>query len=69
MLEAFARQSVAPQSLWGAVYEMTAFTRGVLGEERIAWLGALPLVVIHPPVAVVPRQARRCPALASCRCN
>ena len=53
ILEAFARQSAAPRSLWDAVYEMTAFTRGVLGEERIAWLGALPRVVIHPPVALV----------------
>jgi Calcineurin-like phosphoesterase superfamily domain len=52
-LEEFARQSPAPGSLWGAVREMTEFTREVLGEERIAWLGALPRVVIHPPVALV----------------
>jgi hypothetical protein len=32
---------------------MTAFTRDALGEERIAWLSALPPVVIHPPVALV----------------
>jgi predicted phosphodiesterase len=52
-LEEFARQSPAPRSLWDAVSEMTAFTREALGEERIAWLGALPHLVIHPPVALV----------------
>jgi predicted phosphodiesterase len=52
-LDAFARQSPAPRSLWDAVHEMTAFTREALGDERIAWLGALPRVVIHPPVALV----------------
>jgi predicted phosphodiesterase len=52
-LNAFASQSPAPPSLWDAVREMTAFTRDALGEARIAWLGALPPVVIHPPVALV----------------
>ena len=52
-LEQFARQSPAPPSLWDAVREMTAFTREALGEERIAWLGALPCVSIHPPMALV----------------
>jgi putative phosphoesterase len=52
-LDAFARQSPAPQALWDAVREMTAFTRGALGDERIAWLGALPPVVVHPSVALV----------------
>jgi putative phosphoesterase len=52
-LEEFAAQSPAPQSLWDAVREMTAFTRDALGEERIAWLGALPRVVVHPAVALV----------------
>lgn len=59
-LEEFAKQSPAPQSLWDAVREMTAFTRVALGEERIAWLGALPAAFIHPPVALVhasPRSA------------
>ena len=63
-LEEFARQSPAPRSLWDAVREMTAFTREALGEERIAWLGALPRVVIHPPVALVhasPASAWRSP--------
>jgi Icc-related predicted phosphoesterase len=52
-LEEFARQSRAPRSLWDAAREMTAFTREALGEERIAWLGALPRVVIQPPLALV----------------
>jgi len=59
-LEEFAARSPAPGSLWDAVREMTAFTRDVLGEERIGWLAALPRVVIHPPVALV----HACPASA-----
>ncbi len=63
-LEEFARQSPAPPSLWDAVHEMTAFTRETLGKERIAWLGALPRAIIHPPVALVhasPTSAWRSP--------
>jgi Calcineurin-like phosphoesterase superfamily domain len=63
-LEDFARQSSAPPSLWDGVREMTAFTREALGEERIAWLGALPNVIIHPPFALVhasPASAWRSP--------
>ena len=63
-LEEFAARSPVPQSLWEAVREMTAFTRETLGEERIAWLGALPRVLIHPPVALVhasPADAWRSP--------
>src|SRR5215471_592695 len=64
-LEAFASQSPAPRSLWDAVRETTTFTREALGEERIAWLGTLPRVVLHPPVALVhasPASAWRSPA-------
>jgi len=63
-LEEFARQSPAPPALWHAVREMTAFTRGALGAERIAWLSALPQIVIYPPVALVhadPTSAWRSP--------
>lgn len=63
-LEEFAAQSSAPRSLWDAVREMTAFTREALGEGRVAWLGALPRVLIHPPVALVhasPADAWRSP--------
>jgi predicted phosphodiesterase len=52
-LEQFAKQSSAPPSLWDAVREMSAFTREALSKDRIAWLAALPRVVIHPPVALV----------------
>src|SRR5262249_44960123 len=64
VLEAFAGQSPAPRSLWDAVHEMTAFAREALGGERIAWLGALPRAVIHPPIALVhasPASAWRSP--------
>jgi predicted phosphodiesterase len=67
-LQEFARQSPAPQSLWEAVREMTDFTRDALGEERIAWLGALPRVVIQPPVALVhasPTSAWRSPVVGA----
>jgi predicted phosphodiesterase len=63
-LEKFARQSSAPPSIWDAVREMTDFTREALGDERIVWLGALPRVVIHPPIALVhasPTSAWRSP--------
>jgi predicted phosphodiesterase len=52
-LEELARQSPSAKSLWDAVRQMTAFTRAALGDGRIAWLGALPRVVIRPPVALV----------------
>ena len=70
-LEEVARQSPPPASLWDAVREMTEFTREALGEERIAWLGALPSVVIHPPVAVVhasPASAWRSPFQSCSAC-
>ena len=63
-LEEFARHSSAPQSMWDAVRGMTAFARAALGEERIAWLGALPRVLMHPPIALVhasPASAWRSP--------
>jgi putative phosphoesterase len=52
-LEEFAGQSSAPPSLWAAVREMAAATREALGEERIAWLRALPLVQRHGPIVLV----------------
>jgi putative phosphoesterase len=52
-LEEFASQSSAPSSLWTAVREMSAATREALGEERIAWLRALPLVQRHDSIALV----------------
>jgi putative phosphoesterase len=52
-LEAYAKQSPAPPSLWDAVREMTAFTRDALGENRVAWLGALPRVIVQSRIALV----------------
>jgi predicted phosphodiesterase len=63
-LEEFASQSSAPPLLWDKVREMTAFTRAALGKDRVAWLAALPRVIIHPPVALVhasPASAWRSP--------
>ena len=52
-LEEFASKSSAPPSLWAAVRELAVATREALGEERIAWLRALPLVQRHGPMALV----------------
>lgn len=63
-LEEFASHSPAPPSLWDAVREMAAATRAALGDGRIAWLGGLPRIQIHGPLALVhasPRSAWRAP--------
>ena len=67
-LEEFAAQSTAPRSLWDAVRDMTAFTRQALGEKRIEWLGTLPRVLVHPPIALVhasPASAWRSPVASA----
>ncbi|HLY16653.1 MAG TPA: metallophosphoesterase family protein, partial [Bryobacteraceae bacterium] len=51
--EEFAKQSPALVTLWAAVREMAAATRAALGEERLAWLRALPRVQTLSPIAVV----------------
>jgi putative phosphoesterase len=51
--EEFANQSPKLQSLWVVLREMAAATREALGEERLAWLGSLPLTQIHAPIALV----------------
>jgi diadenosine tetraphosphatase ApaH/serine/threonine PP2A family protein phosphatase len=63
-LEEFASASQAPASMWDAIREMAAWTRERLGEDRIAWLRGLPLVLMHGPVALVhagPESAWRSP--------
>jgi len=63
-LEEFASKSKAPPSLWAAIRAMTAATRAMLGEDRIAWLRELPLVHVEPPLALVhgsPNTAWRSP--------
>jgi len=52
-LEEFAGQSLAPPSLWAAVREMASATYAVLGEGRVAWLRALPRVLIQESIALV----------------
>jgi predicted phosphodiesterase len=64
-LEEFASQSSAPPSLWQAIREMAAATRGALGEDRLAWLRALPRVHREGPIALVhasPESRWRAPA-------
>src|SRR6476646_1833269 len=41
-LEEFASQSTAPPFLWAAIRQTAAWTRTMLGDERIRWLGELP---------------------------
>jgi predicted phosphodiesterase len=41
------------QSLFTAIGEMAVSTREALGEERLAWLRALPRAQIHAPMALV----------------
>jgi predicted phosphodiesterase len=53
-----------PPALWDAVREMAAATRAALGDGRIAWLGGLPRILIHGPLALVhasPQSAWRAP--------
>ena len=42
--ETFSKKFPNLDSLWGAVRDMAAFTRERLGQERLSWLGQLPLV-------------------------
>ena len=41
------------QPLFAAIEEMAEWTRSALGNERIAWLKALPREQIHAPIALV----------------
>jgi predicted phosphodiesterase len=53
-LTEFAGQSAQTlQPVFAAVEEMAAWTRVMLGEERIAWLKELPRIQIHGPMALV----------------
>lgn len=64
-LTEFASQSPQLEALWTAIGEMAAATREALGEERIAWLGALPRVQMYGPMALVhasPETTWRSPA-------
>ena len=52
-LTEFASQTPKLQRLCAAIEEMAAVTREALGPERLAWLGCLPRIQIHGPVALV----------------
>jgi len=64
-LEEFANNPPRMQPLFAAIREMAAATREALGEERLAWLRALPRKQIHDPLALVhasPDSVWRAPA-------
>ncbi len=52
-LQKFAAQSPQLQTLFAVIEEMAAATRNALGEERLAWLRALPRSQVHGPMALV----------------
>lgn len=67
-LEEFASGSKAPPALWSAVREIASTTRAKLGEERLAWVRELPMVVNCPGLALVhasPGDCWRVPAAES----
>ena len=64
-LTEFASQSPKLQPLFAVIEEMAAATREALGEERLAWLSALPRMQTHGPMALVhasPESPWRAPA-------
>ena len=64
-LEDFASQSSAPPALWAVIRQIALATRSALGEERLAWLGELPRVMIQEEFALVhasPEDCWRAPA-------
>jgi putative phosphoesterase len=52
-LDGFAAKSPALQPLFAVIGEVAAATREKLGEDRLAWLGSLPLVQMQPSFALV----------------
>jgi putative phosphoesterase len=64
-LTQFAEETPALQPLLSTIQEMAAWTREALGEERLAWLQALPRAQIRESVALVhasPDSVWRAPA-------
>jgi putative phosphoesterase len=59
-LEAFAAKSSAPTALWDAVRQIASATRSALGEERLAWLSALPLAKTQENFALVHASPESC---------
>jgi putative phosphoesterase len=52
-LEEFANNPPRLHALFAAIREVATAEREALGEERLAWLGALPPVQVHGAVALV----------------
>jgi predicted phosphodiesterase len=52
-LEDYAQRSNGIQPLLATIREMAAATRAMVGQERLAWLRALPRVMIRGPMALV----------------
>jgi len=52
-LREFAGQSPAMQPLLATIEDMAAATREALGEERLAWLRALPRTQVHGSITLV----------------
>lgn len=64
-LKEFASQSPHLQALFAAIEEMAVAAREALGEERLAWLSALPRRQTHGPMTLVhasPESVWRAPA-------
>jgi predicted phosphodiesterase len=64
----YAKQSPQMQPLLATIQRMAAATREALGEERLAWLCALPRTQVHGPMALVhasPESVWRAPAHAA----
>ena len=59
-LEEFADASSAPRAIWDAVRDIARATRQRLGNERLAWLTTLPLVVRHESFALVHATPQSC---------
>jgi len=56
----FASQAPHLEPLWSAIGEMAAFTRELLGEERLAWLGRLPERHSTGAIAIVHASPESC---------
>jgi len=52
-LEKLANQSPKLQSLFAVIWEMAAWTREKLGEERLKWLSSLPRMRMHDPMVLL----------------
>jgi predicted phosphodiesterase len=64
----YAKSTPAMQALVAPIEEMVAWTREVLGTERIAWLSGVPRVQIHEGIALVhasPESTWRSPGQAA----